>query len=182
MLSEQCVSKMAERTSIDDVHKERFRTHSKKLVNCMTGRSNKVLVVIGLFLVWIPVISPVFFSIIALIERGRFLFDFLMPAELFLVFLPGAILLLLVAIRTKNYVKQICFGLFSAIALLFGGQAIAEITGLASGERKFRGWLAVLVTAMIILYSFAIVEVGLSGFYLLRKLTSNTHEDTSINK
>ncbi|MEJ5256819.1 MAG: hypothetical protein WHS64_01060 [Fervidobacterium sp.] len=123
-------------------------------------------------------IAPAFFSIVALIQMGRFLFDFLMPAELFLVFLVGAILLLFVSIRTKHYVKQIGFGLLLAVILLFGGQGIAVISGLASGEREFGDWVTVLVMVMILLYIFAIIEIEIFGFYLLRKMNSNSSADT----
>ncbi|HBT39438.1 MAG: hypothetical protein XD58_1429 [Thermotoga sp. 50_1627] len=136
----------------------------------MMGNFNKFLTVLGLILVWVPVIAPIFFSVVALIQMGRFLFDFLMLAELSLLFLLGAILLLFVSIRTKNYVKQIGFGLLAAVTLLFGGQAVAVITDLASGAVEPKGWTFVLVTTMVILYDFAVVEIGVTGFYLLRKL------------
>ncbi|SHN54778.1 hypothetical protein [Fervidobacterium gondwanense] len=144
----------------------------------MVGKLNKILTITGLILVWIPVLAPAFFSIVALIQMGRFLFDFLMPAELFLVFLAGAILLLVASIRTKHYVKQIGFGLLSAVILLFGGQGIAVITGLASGEREFGDWVTVLVMVMIFLYIFAVIEIEIFGFYLLRKMNSNSSADT----
>lgn len=92
---------------------------------------NKVLTVIGSMFVWTPLIFPLVLSVIKLIESGVFLFDFLMPAEMFPLFLSGAVLLFWVSLRTKYYVKHIGFGLLSAVVFLFGGQGLAVLTGLA---------------------------------------------------
>ena len=54
----------------------------------------KVLAVVGTILVWFPILAPVVLGIAALFTRGRFLFDFLMPAELFPFALAGSLLLL----------------------------------------------------------------------------------------
>jgi len=47
------------------------------------------LIITGTILVWIPVLAPVLFSVVKEIQGGEFLFDYLMPAELFPVFLAG---------------------------------------------------------------------------------------------
>jgi hypothetical protein len=51
--------------------------------------------------------------------------------------------------------------------LLAGGQALAVVTGLASGETEPGGWQWVLVLASLAIYSLALVAVGLGGILLL---------------
>jgi hypothetical protein len=61
----------------------------------------KILAVVGIILVWLPILAPVIFSAISMIGARIFRFDFLMPAELFLFALAGALLLLWAALRAK---------------------------------------------------------------------------------
>lgn len=41
------------------------------------------LALAGTALAWFPILAPIAFALVAFITRGRFLFDYLMPAELF---------------------------------------------------------------------------------------------------
>lgn len=138
-----------------------------KLVIC------KILTFIGLILVWVPIIFPIIFSIIRLIQSGRFRFDFLMPAEMFPIVFLGAVLLLWVSKITKYYTKQIGLGLILAIVFLVGGQGLAVITGLASGAIEPKGWTFVLVIITIALYDLMVIGIGVVGLYLLKKVKSN---------
>jgi hypothetical protein len=54
--------------------------------------------------------------------------------------------------------------------LLVGGQVLAVVTGLASGETELTGWWWALVLASIVVYSLAVVVVGVGGVLLLRDL------------
>jgi hypothetical protein len=54
--------------------------------------------------------------------------------------------------------------------LLFGGQALAVVTGLASGEIEPAGIWWILVLASLGIYSLALVIVGLGGALILRDL------------
>ncbi|MGJ8453707.1 hypothetical protein ACSFC1_00155 [Pseudothermotoga sp. U03pept] len=142
---------------------------------------NKVLTVIGLILAWTPLVFPVLLSVIKLMESGVFLFDFLMPAEMFLIFLSGAVLLFWISLRTKYYMKHIGLGLLSAVLLLFTGQGIAVVTGLASGDIESKGWPFILVLTAIVLYISAVVETGIAGLCLLRKISSNPAVSSKSN-
>lgn len=133
----------------------------------------KALTVAGLILVWAPIVFPVALSAIKLIESGMFLFDFLMPAEMFLFFLSGAVLLFWVSLKIKHYVKHIGLGLLLAVVFLFGAQGMAVATGLASGGIEPKGWPLVVVLVTLFLYISAVIGVGVMGFYLLKKIGSN---------
>ena len=62
----------------------------------------QILAVAGTVLVWIPLLAPVFFSVMFLIRSGMFRMDYLMPAELFLVALIGGALLIWAALRARQ--------------------------------------------------------------------------------
>lgn len=131
---------------------------------------SKILAVLGTFLVWLPLLAPFVFGFFALFSRGRFLFDFLIPAELFVVELAGSLLLLWAAFRAGSQKRWIGWSLAAAIALIFIGQGLAMITGLASGANEAAGWRLVLVMGAIVLFDLALVAVGVGGIRLLRDL------------
>jgi hypothetical protein len=54
--------------------------------------------------------------------------------------------------------------------MIVGGQALAVITGLASGASEPVGWRWALVLGSLVIYSLAIVGVGIGGILLLRDL------------
>lgn len=130
----------------------------------------KVLAILGTILVWLPLLAPVLFSAMFLFTRRMFRFDYLMPAELFPLALVGGGLLLWAALRARAHRAQIGWGLAAAVVLLFGGQAIAVVTGLASGEIEPAGIWWILALASLGVYSLSLVIVGLGGVLVLRDL------------
>ena len=52
--------------------------------------------------------------------------------------------------------------------MLIAGQVLATVTGLASGETEPAGWSWALVVASLVLYTFALVEIGTAGILLVR--------------
>ena len=129
-----------------------------------------VLAIAGTALVWLPILAPILFSLGRGMERGWFNFDYLMPAELFPVALVGGGLLLWAAWRAHSRRALIAGGLGAAVGLLVGGQALAVVTGLASGAIEPTGWQWALVLASLGLYALALVVVGVGGLRLLRDL------------
>ncbi len=130
----------------------------------------KILAIVGTALVWFPILTPVLFSIVLIIQERMFRFDYLMPAELFPVALIGGCLLFWAALRAHSHRKLIGWGLAIAAGLLIGGQGLAVITGLASGEAEPTAPLLTLVLAPIIAYSLTLVVIGVGGVSLLRDL------------
>jgi hypothetical protein len=133
--------------------------------------STKFLAIAGTVLVWLPLLAPVIFGVIRLIQSGRFLFDFLIPAELFPVELLGGILLILTAFRAKSQKKLIGWSFAAAIVLLVGSQGLAFITGVASGETEPRGLLFAFVLIPLVLFIFAQVIIGVGGILLIKDLS-----------
>lgn len=134
------------------------------------GKKNiltRALASVGTTLAWFPILAPVLLSVAALRER-LFRFDYLMPAELFPFVLVGGGLLLWAALRARSRRGLVAGGLGTAVGLLVGGQALAVVTGLASGESEPSGWRLILVAAFLALYVLALIELAVSGVLLVR--------------
>jgi hypothetical protein len=132
--------------------------------------STKILAIGGTILVWLPILAPIIFSVVSAMSDRRFRFDYLMPAEFFpLAFLGGA-LLVWVAIRTHAYQKLIGWCLGIASGLLIGGQVLAVVTGLASGQTEPEGLWWFIVLGTLLFYSLAVVALGVGGLLVLRNL------------
>jgi hypothetical protein len=134
------------------------------------GSLTKILAVVGTVLVWIPVLAPILFAAASLIQARMFRLDYLMPAELFPVALVGGCLLLWAALRARVRRGLIGGSLGSVVILPVAGQALATVTGLASGRTEPTGWQWALVLASLALYVLALVILGVGGVLLLRDL------------
>ena len=132
----------------------------------------KILAITGTLFAWFPIGFTIVTSVIGTISDRTLRFDYLLPAELSPVALIGAILLLWAARRAGSRKKLIGWGLASAAIFLIGGQAIAMVTGLASGEVEPTGMPLVLVVSSLVLYSLTLIEIAIAGLFLLRDLYS----------
>jgi MFS family permease len=134
----------------------------------------KGLAIVGTALACFPILMTLLTSLASPFIAGRFLMDYLMPAELGLFALGGALLLLWAAFRARSRRGLIGGALGFAIVMLVGGQAIAEVTGLASGETEIGGWQWVLVLTTLALYIGALIVIDISGILLSRDLLRST--------
>ena len=130
----------------------------------------KGLAITGTVLAWFPILAPVLFGVVFLIQEGRFLVDYLMPAELFLFALAGSLLLLWAGLRARTRWKLIAWGLGVAVVMIVGVQALAEATGLASGATEPAGFWFALVLVSLAIFTLGLVTVGVGGILLLRDL------------
>ncbi|MEI6531176.1 MAG: hypothetical protein WCN99_06805 [bacterium] len=140
----------------------------------------KVLAVIGTVLVWFPIVATVVLSIVGSIRSHIFLFDYLLPLELFPVALVGGGLLLCAALLTRSRRGLIAWGLGIVAGMLISGQVLAETSGLASGQTEPTGWAWALVLASIDIYWLALLELGTVGVLLIRDLYRNGKKDLSL--
>ena len=130
----------------------------------------KSLAVVGTVLVWIPILAPILFSVAFLLIEKVWRFDYLMPAELFLLALIGGSLLIWAIIRAHSHQRMAGWALAIAVFLLVGGQVLAEVTGLASGAAEPAGWRWGLVLASLAGFSLALVAMGIGALLLVREL------------
>ena len=135
----------------------------------------RILAILGITLVALTILAPLVFALAALFRRGRFLFDYLMPAELFPVALGGGLPLLWAAMRTKSRRGMISWGLVAAAGFLIASQLVAVVTGLASGVNETAGWRFVLVISLLVAYILAVITLGVGGGLLLKDLFSPSH-------
>ena len=134
------------------------------------GVLTKILAIVGTALVWFPILAPVLFSVAVIIKGRMFRFDYLMPAELFPVALVGGCLLLWAALRARSRLSLIGWSLGVAVGSLVGGQVLAVVTGLASGETEPTGWPWALVLGSLGGYSLSLLVIGIGGVLLVRDL------------
>lgn len=130
----------------------------------------KTLAIVGNILGWFPILAPIVLAFAALFTRGRFLLDFMIPAEIFPVPLAGALLLLWAGYRAHSRWKLIAWGLGIAIILLVGSQALAVVTGIASGATEPSGFWFILVLTIFFGFIAALIAVDVGGILLLRDL------------
>jgi hypothetical protein len=131
---------------------------------------SRALAVGGTVLVWLPLLAPLFLGAVSYVTDGVFRFDYLMPAELFLVVLIGGGLLVWAAQRSGAYLAPISAGMAVAIVALIAAQGTAVLTGLASGETAVGGWQWALALLLLAVYWLAVAFAGVMGIALLREL------------
>lgn len=135
------------------------------------GVFTKILAIIGTILVWLPILGPLLFSAIRFIQSGRFLFDYLMPAELVPAVLIGGSLLFWAARRAREHQKIIIWSFAAAVIMLIAGQVLAVVTGLASGETEAAGLPWALVISSLVVYVLSVIALGVGGIRLTRSLS-----------
>ncbi|MBN2085228.1 MAG: hypothetical protein JW748_08365 [Anaerolineales bacterium] len=134
---------------------------------------SKILAVAGAVLVWLPILAPFAFAGMRLARSGSFMFDYLMPAELFPAALLGGCLLLWAAWRARSRRGLIGWSLGLAVLFLFGSQALAVVTGLASGAVEPAGWPWALVLTVFAGFWVALLTLAVGGILLARGLPAN---------
>jgi hypothetical protein len=128
----------------------------------------KILAIAGFVLVWFTILAPLVLSIISLVSGGGFRFDYLMPAELFMVALVGGLLLLWASLRSRLFMKWLHWAFGIAFVTLLGGTTLAKVTGLADGKSGSEGWLPVAI-GLIVVYDLALVALGVGGWNMCRE-------------
>lgn len=110
-----------------------------------------ILEILGIAMMLIPFIFLLIITLNHLIDFEDFLFDFLLPAELSFVIMPGALIVTLIAMKLKNHfkIKSILF-IISIVTILMV-MIIPSLTGFGSDASLTRGfWFVVTITATLI--------------------------------
>jgi hypothetical protein len=130
----------------------------------------KILAIAGTILAWIPILAPILVSAVFLIQKRKFLIDYLMPMELFFFTLIGGALLIWAALGAHSRQKLLGWSLGIAAGLFFGSQALAVATGLASGATEPTGIWWSIVIAMLVIYILTLIVIATGGVLLLNDL------------
>jgi len=130
----------------------------------------KVLTVAGTVLTAFPLLAPLIIAGLRFNAERGVRVDWFIPAELFPVVLLGGLFLLWAALRARLQRAWVAWSLGLALFFLFGGQALAMLTGLASGKIAAQGawWVAVLAT--IAIYVICVAALTVNGILILRGL------------
>ena len=129
-----------------------------------------ILAILGTALVSFTILAPIVLTVIFAIQERIFLFDYLMPAELFPIVLGGGVLLFLAALRQRSHRKWIGWSLGSGIALLVGVLLIPALTGLANGTAPIDSAWLTIVLIFLAGYILAVICLIIGGVLLLIKI------------
>lgn len=132
----------------------------------------KMLAIGGTVLVWLPLLAPVLFGVLGYFGRGSFTFDFLMPAELFLIALAGTVLLLWAAMRAHDQLRLI--GVAAAVAFVVMGLLLISPGGMPGT------WMEMLVFAALAIYALGLAVTGAGGALLIRDLFRPTGPSQAV--
>jgi hypothetical protein len=137
----------------------------------------KILSLAGAVLIWLTILVPICFTLARLISSSRFLFDYLLPLEFFPIALLGGLLLIWAAFRARSRLAQICWPVAVMTIVLIGGQALAVLTGLASGETELTDANYTIVLVFVAVYLLALLATAVAGSLLVRDLfrSSSAH-------
>ncbi len=130
---------------------------------------SKLLVVAGTILTALPILAPVVFAVLLLLNGGPLRFDYLMPAELAPLAIAGGLMLLGAAFRLGTHRWFIAGSLGLAVIMLVASQALAVATGLASGEVEPEGLPLAGVMVGLVIYTMAVIALVVWGWRLIRQ-------------
>jgi len=130
----------------------------------------KLFALIGTLLTAGPILFMIATGIVGSIMRKQLLMDYLIPAELFIAVLSGALLLLIAALIKHTCVKSIAWGFGITVAAFVATMLYTMLSGLASGDIEPNGMAFVFALVGIIAYDLAVAELGVAGIVLCSKL------------
>lgn len=141
-------------------------------------RLTPVLAIAGTVLLWLPILAPILFMLRPLISAGVVHFDYLMPAELFLVALVGGGLALWASVRARSRTTILGWTMGIAFVALAGGQLWALASGLATGATPAAGWQWWLALASIAVYAVGVLFAAVLGTMLVVELLRRSRRPT----
>ena len=123
----------------------------------------KWLAVAGAILLWFPLVVTVLLSLIGSVMARRFLFDFLMPAELGLFAFAGAALAIFAAWRAGGPWRRLLLLAAVMLVCLIGSQGLAVLLGLADGSYPPAGWRLAVVIAVYAGYVLGLIALAVTA-------------------
>lgn len=134
---------------------------------------SKVLAIVGTALSLFPIAFMLFTSVVGSIDEGRFLMDYMFPAELGFVIAIGAVILLFSAWASPADRKRVLIAGGAAIVLFVLVIVVAMASGIDDTPEP-SGFFFGLVIALLILYDLATAAIGAAGILYVRRLLRKT--------
>lgn len=130
----------------------------------------RILATAGTVLTAVPLLLPLIFGLTRVLSGRRFMVDFLMPAELFLVVLAGGAMLVWASARARSRINWMTWSLSVAVCSLALSMGLAVITGLSSGEIEPQGAAWGVTLAALVVYLLAVLSLAVNGALLAREV------------
>lgn len=130
----------------------------------------RMLSITGSLFAWFPIVALVVITVVGYLHGGTLHVDYLIPGEFFPAALIGGGLLIWAAIRAGIRRKLVIISLAAAVLMLFGSQALAVATGLATGKMEPVGIWWVIVLGMMGVYTLMVIVLGVAGCLLVKDL------------
>jgi|GEM_PF-2581859 len=129
----------------------------------------KFLAILAVIFIFFPVIWAFIAAIFGLIVTGVFTFSFLLTGLFFPFSIVGIVILIIVALLARSFMKLVILAAVIAI-IFFGGQAIyGAVSGLWAGNATFGAFLTGTVLGISV-YWIVIVVLGIIGLMLIARL------------
>ena len=129
-----------------------------------------ILTSIGTALVWLPILAPVFFTMILLAQEQILLFDYLMPAELFPLVMVGGAALVWASARARLHQRLITSAYCTAVGLLVLSTLLSVLGGSTLDRAEPPTWWRGVLLAFILIYSLSVLAMDVGGILVLRDL------------
>jgi hypothetical protein len=129
----------------------------------------KILATLGACLVWLPVLAPFALSLIFYLQRGKFILDYLMPAEMALFFLAGGALLLIGMRLSGAISRTVRIGFWTGAGALLLLSVLMPIVSFFGGAAAERAWVPAAVLLLVV-YTAGVICTGAGAASLLRRL------------
>lgn len=130
----------------------------------------KVLIVVAVVALWFPFAFALLNAFNQLIAHGMFVFDYLLPADLFWLEAIGMVSLIAVAIWRKRMIKRILWTIAFIFMFLVSGLSYALLTGLANGTIEPEGIELYVTAGLLIAFDFGLIACGFFGFLLAQEI------------
>ena len=128
------------------------------------------LALAGVVLLWFPLAATLLTSAVGSVMTRRFLFDFLMPAELSLLAFAGGALVTFAAWRDTGPWRRFLLWLAVMLICLVGSQGLAVVTGLADGSHPPTGWRLAPVITVYAGYVLGLIAVAVAATRWVRSV------------
>ncbi len=126
------------------------------------------LELLGIALILIPFIFLLVITLNYWIDSKEFLFDFLFPAELSFVIMPGAMIITLIAMKTKNhFTEKLVLFLVSVLTILIV-MILPGIVGFGQDASLAKGFWFVFTIVSTIIYDITTLTLCIYSIIILK--------------
>lgn len=130
----------------------------------------KILIVVAVVSLWFPFAFALLLAFNQMIAHGIFVFDYLLPAELFWLEALGLVSLIGVAVWRRRMIKRILWTIAFIFMFLVSGLSYAVLTGLANGTIEPDGIELYVTAGLLIAFDVGLVACGFFGFLLAQEI------------